>query len=126
MNEPFTILIADRNPRIREFLQRELSEEGYFTKLANDGREVLRMLRSTPPDLLILDTDIPYLDGENILKRLQDDCPAIPVVVHAFSSAEISDSSAKYPFAFIEKQGTNIDRLKSVVAQVLEEHYTKR
>ena len=67
MRGRFTILIADRSHNIREFLKRELEAEGYLIKLANNGPEVLRMMVAEPPDLLILDLDMTYLDGLEIL-----------------------------------------------------------
>lgn len=126
MSESFTILIADRNRHIREFLQRELSGEGYRTQLSNDGREVLKLLTTDPPDLLILDLEMPYVNGVSILEHLQSGHKVIPVIVHAFSSAEVLDSHTRYPVAFVEKDGKNIEGLKTVVIQVLERHYPYR
>jgi CheY-like chemotaxis protein len=41
LQDPFTILIADRNPNVRELLKRELVAEGYSVQLARSSREVL-------------------------------------------------------------------------------------
>ena len=62
MKENFTLLIADRNRNIREFLQRELITDGYRVLLACDGRQVLKIIDNEAPDLLIIDLDIPYAD----------------------------------------------------------------
>jgi DNA-binding response OmpR family regulator len=71
--DQFTIFIADRNRHVRDFLRRELAAEGYRVELAKDGREALRMLEVNElPDLLILDLEIPYVSGLEILKQLQD------------------------------------------------------
>ena len=52
----FTILVADRNPNVRDFLKRELMAEGYRVLQAKDNREVLkRVFSRTPLDLLIFD-----------------------------------------------------------------------
>ena len=81
----FTILIADRNPHIREFLRRELISAGYRVQLAKDGREVLRMTDADePPELLILDLDMPYVNGLTILEELQNRKSPLPVVIHTF------------------------------------------
>lgn len=45
----FTILIADRNSNVREFLKREMMTEGYRVRLAKDSREVLKWAFSQAP-----------------------------------------------------------------------------
>ena len=119
MNAEFTILIADKNRHIREFVQRELRSEGYKTQLANDGREVLHQLQHEPPDLIILDLEVPYVDGTAILECLQKSKQDIPVIVHAFSPTEMNTSNIRYPIVFIEKGGNTIDGLKAEVARLL-------
>jgi len=70
MKVEFSILVTDRNGRVRDFLQRELCEEGYRVHTVRDGRELLRMLdEETRLDLLVLDVEIPYADGSAILVK---------------------------------------------------------
>ena len=71
MKQGFTILIADRNPHIREFLRREMMAEGYRARLAKNGREVLRLVYQRGPlDLLILDPDLPDAGEVPVLEKL--------------------------------------------------------
>lgn len=42
MEKKFTLLIADRNRNVREFLKRELIAEGYGVKVARNGQEILK------------------------------------------------------------------------------------
>ena len=126
MNQQFIILIADRNRHIREYLQRELIAMGYSTRLANDGRQVMRLIDDEPPDLVILDPEMPYVDGRAILEHLNKLRLHIPVIVHAFSPDEISRSVLQYPFSVFEKAGDNIDGLKVEVTQVLQRWYPSR
>jgi DNA-binding NtrC family response regulator len=128
MREPFTILIADRNPHVREFLKREMVAEGFRVKLAKSGREVLKLIFNQENlDLLILDLDLPDASELSVLEKVQDRIPTLPVVVHAFTS----DYSEEHPAvssatAFVEKRGSNIDRLKKVVSEVLRRSYPMR
>ncbi|MBP1709751.1 MAG: response regulator with CheY-like receiver, AAA-type ATPase, and DNA-binding domain, partial [Deltaproteobacteria bacterium] len=69
MKENFTLLIADRNRNIREFLQRELVTDGYRVLLACDGRQVVNIIEKEAPDLLIVDLDIPYADELRVFER---------------------------------------------------------
>ena len=127
MKEPFTILIADRNRHVREFLKREMIEEGYRVQVAKNGREVLKLgFNHEPLDLLILDLDLPDASELDVLGKLQDRIPVLPVVVHAFLSEYIDQSAVLSTAAFVEKKGTSIDRLKKVVLDVLRESYPKQ
>ena len=120
----FTILIADRNPHIREFLRRELISAGYRVQLAKDGREVLRMTRvDDSPDLLILDLEIPHVNGLEILEQLQDRGPMLPVVIHTFLTEYANHPAVQKAAAFVEKTGNNIDNLKAVIVGALANWY---
>ena len=119
MNSKFTILIADKNRHIREFLQRELEAEGYTTRMTNDGREVVRLVEQELPDLIILDLEIPYLDGPAILDYLHNNKWQIPVIVYAFSLADMDAAAIHYPVVFIEKGGKTSKGLKVEIESLL-------
>jgi DNA-binding response OmpR family regulator len=126
MPNSFTILITDRNRHVRNFLRRELIAEGYQVEVAADGRDLLRKINvADPPDLLILDLEIPYSGGPAILKRLRRVNSGLPVIVHGFATEDATHPSVQRTVAFIEKMG-NTDRLKSAVLEVLREHYPNR
>ncbi len=127
MCDKFTLVIADRNRNVREFLRREFSADGYSVRLAKDDRELLGIIESNAPsDLLILDLDMPYFEGPDVLEQLQKIKPSLPVVVHAFPTEYSAHDSVKKAAAFLEKKGTNIDHLKAVVRGVLERCYPER
>ncbi len=67
-----TILIVEDDPTIREVVQRYLEREGFTVNEAADGPTALRMLRESPPDLLILDLMLPGVDGLAITRKLRD------------------------------------------------------
>lgn len=120
MTDEVTILIADRNPHVRKFLQRELAADGFQVLMAKDGREVLRLLdEDKQPDLLVLDLEIPHVSGLDILKKLQDRKPPVPVVVHTFLTEFANHPVVQQAAAFVEKTGDNIDNLKAVILEVL-------
>jgi DNA-binding response OmpR family regulator len=126
MDDEFVILIADRNRRVREFLERELSAEGYRVLVARDGREVLATLEGDePPDLLILDLEIHYIGGLTILERLHGRTPAMPVVIHTFLTELSSNLNVPANTTFVEKSG-NVDLLKAAVRDMLKRFYSHR
>lgn len=71
MKEKITILIADRNRDTREFLQREMTAEGYLVYLAENDYEIIKIIDFVHPDILILDPEMPYMDKLEILEQLQ-------------------------------------------------------
>ena len=127
MADQFTILIADRNRHVREFLRRELISAGYRVQLAKDGREVLRMASvNDPPELLILDLDMPYVSGMTILDELQRQKSPLPVVIHTFYTEYSNHPAVQRAAGFLEKRGNNIDGFMATVKQVLRKFYPHR
>jgi len=126
MNEKFTLLIADRNRNIREFLQRELIADGYRVILACDGRQVLKIINNDSPDLLIIDLDIPYVDEFKEFERLQNANPFIPLLVHTLPPGDTTNSFLQKAAGFVEKDGDNLTNLKDTITQLLQKHYPHR
>ncbi len=118
--EPFTILVADRNPNVREFLKREMMAEGYRVLQAKNSREVLKQVFSqTPLDLLIFDLDLPDAGEVEIFEKLNDRIPQLPVVLHSFQTDRFNFPEAIISAIFVEKRGNSVERLKKVVAKML-------
>jgi DNA-binding response OmpR family regulator len=120
----FSILIADQNPNIREFLRRELVSAGHAVQEAKDGREVMAItFAESPPDLLILDMDLPYVSGLTVLQRLQDKGLALPVIVHTLDTEWMEHPAVQKVAAFWEKSGNNIEGFMAMVEEVLKKRY---
>jgi CheY-like chemotaxis protein len=78
-----TVLVVDDDQDIREILSEILRDAGYIVVVASDGREALERLRSATPSLILLDLNMPGIDGFELIGRLRQD-PAsarVPVVV---------------------------------------------
>jgi DNA-binding NtrC family response regulator len=124
LENKFTILIADRNRHVREFLKREMMGEGYHILLAKSGREVLKWIyHHEPLDLLILDPDLPDVSELTLVERLEDRIPTLPIVVHAFLSDYTHHPLVLKTTAFVEKRGNSIENLKKVVIEMLRKSY---
>jgi two-component system response regulator MprA len=65
------ILVIEDEERIRQFLQRGLSFEGYRVDTAIDGQAGLDLARDNPPDLVVLDIMLPGMDGYEVCQRLR-------------------------------------------------------
>ncbi len=126
MSPQFHILVADRNRHVRELLRRELMADGYTVELARDSREVMVSLQGNRiPDLLILDLDIPNLEGVSVIESLSGRTPPVPVVVHSLADESANPSLMQAAVALVEKSG-DTDHLKRVVQKVLRKCYPNR
>jgi sigma-B regulation protein RsbU (phosphoserine phosphatase) len=77
------LIVADDDPGNREMLRRRLERLGHSVQLATNGRIALEMLRREAFDLLLLDLQMPEMNGYEVLQRLKvdDDLREIPVIV---------------------------------------------
>jgi len=77
------ILVADDYPDNLRLLSTRLHSEGYVFLTARDGEEILRLLRTEKPDLLLLDINLPKKDGFEVLVEMRADpeLALIPVIV---------------------------------------------
>ncbi len=84
------ILVADDDPIVQQFVSSILVENGYEVFTASDGRQALDMIRELKPDLVILDLIMPYRDGYEVIRLLQekDETRNIPVVILSAKSRE--------------------------------------
>jgi two-component system response regulator MprA len=79
--EATTVLLADDDARLRQFLELELSEEGYAVRSCGDGIGALTQIRQEPPDLLVLDWMLPDLSGVEVCQRLRSTGVNLPVLM---------------------------------------------
>jgi len=81
--EQKTILIVEDSPNIRRLIGYNLERVGFTVLEAGDGRDAVRLLQKTVPDLIILDIRMPEMDGFQLLDlmRKYPKAAAIPVVM---------------------------------------------
>ena len=81
-NSPL-VLIVDDHPDNVEVLQARLKALGYRTLCAADGETALKMVASSPPDLILLDVMMPHMDGNEVARRIKADksLPFIPIIM---------------------------------------------
>ncbi len=75
------ILVVDDDPDIRELLQDRLTADHFLVSTAVDGRQALEMLGRAPFDGLILDINMPDIDGLEVLHRIRETDPTLPVIM---------------------------------------------
>jgi CheY-like chemotaxis protein len=76
------VFIVDDTPANLDLLDSILYERGYRVRVANSGRRALAAIRSTPPEIIMLDIQMPEMDGYEVCRQLKADpaTSAIPVI----------------------------------------------
>jgi len=82
-----TILVVDDEPQIRRVMRTTLTMQGYSVIEARDGAEALEKLRSERPDLILLDMNMPVLDGLQACREIRS-VSDVPIVMLTVRSAE--------------------------------------
>lgn len=75
------ILVVEDHARIRQFLEKGLTEEGWVVTSVSDGRQGLDALLNDPPDACVLDVMLPELDGFEVLSRARARGSSVPVLL---------------------------------------------
>ena len=95
MNQKPKVLIVDDEPLNLDYLEQELEELNYELLTASNGREALDKIQSHPPDLVLLDLQMPVLDGFAVLAQLKADNELRNIPVIIVSAANDSRSIVK-------------------------------
>ena len=82
-DQPRRILLVEDDRFLRKAAETTLKQQGYTVITAADGEEALRVARSAPPDLILLDVIMPKLNGFQVLDALKKDPTTahIPVII---------------------------------------------
>jgi two-component system cell cycle response regulator DivK len=101
------ILVVEDNPLNLKLARDVLTFAKYEVIEAQSGEDALRVAQETPPDLVLMDLQLPGIDGTETLRRLRESTlgPDVPVVaVTALAMAEDKERAASAGFdGYIEK-----------------------
>ena len=76
-----TILVVDDEPAVNDLICDALRLAGYRTSSAPHGMAALRLLREAPVDLVVLDINLPNVDGFEVLTRMREAGDQTPVII---------------------------------------------
>ena len=75
------ILIVEDDSGLQKYLKEFLIDNGFTANIAGDGVTALRMIKKSPPDLVILDLGLPDMTGESVCLEIRKNNPNLPVVI---------------------------------------------
>ncbi len=111
-----TVLIVDDEKNYLVVLSAFLSEEGYETLTADSAQRALEIVETTDLDLVLTDMKMPTMDGIELLKRIKEKVPDLPVVIMtAYGTVEKAVGAMQLgAFNFILKPFQN-ETLKQII-----------
>ena len=114
---PGKILVVDDDPEVRTATRDFLSSKGYEVVVAEGGREALRLLDASPPDVVLLDVAMPDMDGMETLKRIVAAHPTMPVImVTANADIEITSKVLQLGAADYVPKPFDLDYLDQAIS----------
>lgn len=75
------MLVVDDDETLREFLREELGRLGHEIVQAGNGKEAIERIREAPPGLILLDLQMPQVDGIDTLRALRAEKVRAPVIL---------------------------------------------
>src|SRR5216110_746016 len=116
------ILIVDDEVNARTALVELLRDEGYVAESAADAFKALGKMADFAPDLVLTDLKMPGMDGLQLLARLLEDDPQLPVVVMtAFGEVETAVRAMRSGARDYLAKPVNVGELQVVVAREMEQ-----
>ena len=115
------ILIVDDESNIRLGLNKCLAKEGYYIEEASNGEEALQLIYNKKYDLILMDVQMPELNGFDVLKRIRKFGNSTRVIMMtAFGTVEMAVDSMKIGAVDFLSKPSTISKVRDVVKEVLD------
>ncbi len=75
------LLVVDDEESIHLLYKEEFEDEGYEVHSAMSGEEALKLFDKIKPDLVVLDINMPGMDGIEVLRQMKQKSPSTPVII---------------------------------------------
>jgi DNA-binding response OmpR family regulator len=114
------VLVVDDEKNICELYRRELEDEGYAVTVAHSGMEALSAIDRDAPDLVVLDIQMPGMDGIETLERIIGRDKGVPVILNTAYSHYRDDYTTWGADAYVVKSSDTTE-LKAEIQRILGE-----
>lgn len=121
MIDEIRILIVDDEKKIRTILSRILTDEGYTVRVAESGEDALETVEEYQPSLILMDQNMPGMNGVETMAEIRKCCPSITVIfLTAFGSIPLAvEAMRQGAYDYLTKPFDN-DELLLVVKRALD------
>ena len=113
-----TILVVEDDKNQRLLYEQELKLEGYDVVTASDGKDALGKIQEQLPDLIIMDINMPKMDGIETMGKILGKNRDIPVIINTAYSNYKDNFMSWAADAYIVKS-SDLSELKNTVKEVL-------
>jgi len=123
----YKILVVDDEHLIRWSLEQNLKKQGYEVATAGSGEDALRLLQEESPDLMLLDIQLPGMNGMDVLEKVKELDQGVSVImITALGVLETAVKAMRLgAYDYINKP-FNLDELAIIIRKALETHELKR
>ncbi len=98
-NQPWNILVVDDDRFSRAILINALEKDGYICREAKDGMEALEMYQEQPPDLILMDVEMPRMGGVEACRRIRELEDSFHVMILFITGHDESSDTIEQAFA---------------------------
>ena len=122
MSRGARILLVDDLPQNLEIFSGFLEHEGYRLELAQDGQQAVEMALKSPPDLILMDLEMPGIDGWEAARRLKSNSQTQHIPIIALSAHALAGAREKALAAGCDEFDTKpveFERLVATIRRVL-------
>ena len=113
-----TILIVEDDKNQRLLYEQELGLEGYEVVTASDGKDALEKAQEQLPDLIVMDINMPKMDGIETMGKILGTNKEIPVIINTAYSNYKDNFMSWAADAYIVKS-SDLSELKNTVKEIL-------
>ncbi len=111
------ILVVDDDKRIQLLYRSELEDDGYEVHVADSGEEALRLFDEVGPDLVTLDILMPDMDGIQVLRKMKEKNPQLPVIMS--TAYDYRDDFAVWASEAYLVKSSDLGELKNTIHKLI-------
>lgn len=113
-----TILLVEDDPNQGLLYEQELTDDGYHVLRAMNGRDALNILKEQQPDCVVMDINMPVMDGLDALGKILGMNPKLPIIINTAFTAYKDSFMSWAADAYVVKSG-DLTELKTRIEEVL-------
>ena len=117
---PINVLVVDDDPQFRSLLDKALEKVGYTVMTAVDGEEAFNLFQHNKFDLVITDVLMPNVNGIDLVKKIKNENPWVPVIlISGFEEESTIRKKVDFDDIYFLRKPFSLHDLEDVIAQIL-------